>query len=225
MKTLIIVILSIFSSTFASSLSAQQLYLDNARPQTHNFKYSYLQLDINYLHYQIKNTPTNGLSIAGAAVFGDRLATGLALDITDSRKIPFLQVGTNVPNVFEYTQFSFYNEVFFHPDSRIDVSLPLKLGLGHATVSSQDDFTFGESIFSNKNRLYDDYFFVSELGVNVSAHLLKTLDLNIGGSYRLTSGANGQVINDGYTNYSLHAGLRFRLSAKHKATAHSFFNK
>ena len=225
MKLKIIAILFIFLNVFFSQLTAQELYLENARPKPHLFKYSYLQLDVNYLHYQIKNTPTSGLSVNGAAVFGDRFATGLALDITDSRRVPFFQAGANVPNVFEYSQVSWYNELFFHPDSRIDISLPLKLGVGHATVSPQQNFRFGETLFSGKNRLSNDYFFVSEFGVNVSAHLLRTLDLNVGGSYRLTSGANGQVINDGYTNYAVHVGLRFRISKTHAATASSIFHR
>ena len=81
---------------------------------------------------------TNGLSVNGAAVFGDRLATGLSIDITDSRKLSFAQVGLVEPNVFEYSQVSFYNEVFFHPYSRIDISLPIKLGIGHATVNPKE---------------------------------------------------------------------------------------
>ncbi len=225
MKTPTVAVLLTSLCLFFSQLTAQELYLDNARPKSHPFKYSYLQLDVNYLHYQVKNTPTSGLSVNGAAVFGDRLATGLALDITDSRSVPFFQAGANVPNVFEYSQFSWYNEVFFHPDSRIDISLPLKLGVGHATVSPESSFTFGETLFSSKNRLSNDFFFVSELGVNVSAHLLRTLDLNVGGSYRLTSGADGQVISDGYTNYAVHVGLRFRISKKHAATANSIFHR
>ena len=62
--------------------------------------------------------PKSGLSIIGAAVFDDRLATGLSLDETGSRKIPFLKGGVSIPNVFEYAQISLYNEVFFHPNRR-----------------------------------------------------------------------------------------------------------
>jgi hypothetical protein len=196
-----------------SYLTAQTLHLPDAKPKK-SFRYTYLQLDINYLNYPIKNVTTHGLSFNGAAVFGDRLATGLSIDITDTRDIPFTRGGVNEPNVFEYTQVSFYNEVFFHPNSRLDISLPIKFGLGHAAINSPENFQFGETLFSNKNVKADDFFFVSELGVNLSVHLIRTLDFNVGGSYRLTSGANGIVANDDFLNYSLHAGLRFRLAGK-----------
>ena len=207
--TLLLIIFMLFGS-----LQAQNLFLTERQPKTAGFHYSYLQLDINYLHYPIKNVNTNGLSIIGAVVFGDRLATGLSIDVTDSRQIPFIKAGVNVPNVFEYSQVSWYNEVFFHPNSRIDVSLPVKLGLGHATVKLPEKFTFGETLFSSKNVMADDFFFVSELGVNVSVHLIRTLDFNIGGSYRVTSGADGFVVNDDFLNYSIHAGLRFRIAGR-----------
>ena len=212
MKTFL---MSLFFIVFTcSSLISQKLHLPDETSNRHSLKYTYLQLDINYLNYPIKNVQTNGLSFNGAAVFGDRLATGLSIDITDTRKFPFMKDNKNEPNVFEYSQLSFYNEVFFHPNSRIDVSLPLKLGLGHATVNPVNQFQFGETLFSSKNVLADDYFFVSELGLNLSVHIIRTLDFNIGGSYRLTSGANGIFANDDFLNYSLHAGLRFRLSGK-----------
>jgi hypothetical protein len=170
----------VFMCLLCGYLTAQTLHLPDTKPKT-SFRYTYLQLDINYLSYPIKNVTTSGLSFNGAAVFGDRLATGLSIDITDSRKIPFTQGSVSEPNVFEYTQMSFYNEVFFHPNSRIDVSLPIKLGLGHATVNSLDNFQFGGTLFSSKNLKADDFFFVSELGVNLSVHLIRTLDFNIGG--------------------------------------------
>ena len=193
---------------------AQTLYLPEKKVHHKSLHYSYLQLDINYLNYPIRQINTNGISVIGAAVFNDRLATGLGIDVTDSRNIPFLRNGVNQPNVFEYTQFSFYNEVFFHPNSRIDISLPIKLGLGHASVSPQDNFRFGETVFSSKNTMDEDYFFVSELGVNVSVHIIRSLDFNIGGSYRLTVGAQGLVGNDDFLNYAIHAGLRFRIAGK-----------
>lgn len=212
MKKLIII--TGFLMLLFGSLAAQTLHLPDEKTKKSSFKYSYLQLDVNFLNYPIKNVNTNGLSVNGAAVFGDRLATGLSIDITDSRKLSFAQVGLVEPNVFEYSQVSFYNEVFFHPNSRIDISLPIKLGIGHATVNPKDKFLFGETIFSNKKVIAGDYFFVSELGANVSVHLVRMLDFNIGGSYRLTSGANGIVADDDFFNYSVHAGLRFRIAGK-----------
>jgi hypothetical protein len=212
MKKLIIT--AVLSILLIVSMNAQKLNLPDGNAKKGSFKYSYLQLDVNFLNYPIRNVNTNGLSVNGAAVFGDRLATGLSIDITDSRKLFFAQVGIIEPNTFEYSQVSFYNEVFFHPNSRIDISLPIKLGVGHATVNPQDKFLFGETLFSNKDVLAGDYFFVSELGVNVSVHLIRTMDFNIGGSYRLTSGANGIVVDDDFFNYSVHAGLRFRIAGK-----------
>jgi hypothetical protein len=204
-----------FMLLFLKDLSAQNLHLPSESASKTSVHYSYLQLDINYLSYPIKSIQTVGLSVNGAAVFNDRLATGLSLDLSDSRKIPFIRDGINEPNVFEYSQFSWYNEVFFHPNSRIDVSLPIKLGLGHATVNLQDKFSFGETLFSNKNVFVEDHFFISEFGLNISVHLIRTLDLNIGSSYRFASGANGFVTDTDFFNYSIHAGLRFRLRGKH----------
>lgn len=206
--------ISIAALMFCYSLSSQKLHLPNESHKSLSFRYSYLQLDINYLNYKIRNFNTTGLSFIGAAVFGDRLATGLSLDITDTRKIPFNRSGISEPNVFEYSQISFYNEAFFHPNSRIDISLPIKLGLGHAAVSLNEAFTFGKTLFSSKSIIDEAYFFVSELGVNVSVHIVRSLDLNIGGSYRLTAGANGFVGNDDFLNYAIHAGLRFRIAGK-----------
>jgi hypothetical protein len=200
-------------SLFVVGLSAQNLHLPDAKHKKYAPHYTYLQLDVNYLYYPIKGFNTNGLSVNGAAVFNDRVATGLSLDITDSRRIPFGGIVTE-SNVFEYSQISWYNEIFFHPNSRIDISLPLKLGVGHATVSPRDKFTFGETVFSNNNVIAEDHFFVSEFGVNLSVHLIKTLDLNVGSTYRLVSGANGFVKDNDFFNYSIHAGLRFRLAGR-----------
>jgi hypothetical protein len=202
-------------SLLFQNMSAQNLHLPNEKTHTSKVHYSYLQLDINYLSYPIKDINTVGLSVNGAAVFNDRLATGLSLDVTDSRKIPLVRGGVSEANVFEYSQISWYNEVFFHPNSRIDVSLPIKLGLGHATVSPVEKFAFGETIFSTKDVYAHDYFFVSEFGLNISVHLIRTLDLNVGSSYRLASGANGFITDNDFFNYSIHAGLRFRLRGKH----------
>ena len=201
--------------TLFTQLSAQNLNLPEPKSRKNAPHYTYLQLDINYLNYPIKRVNTNGLSVNGAVVFNDRLATGLSLDVTDSRKVPFSRGGgPNEPNVFEYSQISWYNEIFFHPNSRIDVSLPLKIGLGHATISPQEQFTFGETVFSSKNVMAEDHFLVSEFGVNVSVHLIKTLDLNVGTTYRLASGAGGFVTNSDFFSYSVHAGLRFRLAGR-----------
>ncbi|MBL7818722.1 MAG: hypothetical protein JNL70_27230 [Saprospiraceae bacterium] len=196
------------------SLLAQKMNLPKATSDEKHFNYSYLQLDINFLNYPIRHVNTNGLSVSGSAIFGDRLGVGLSVDITDSQKAALSMTTTNKANVFEYTQISLFNEVFFHPNSRIDISLPLKLGLGHASVSHLEGFSFGETLFSGTNIVDEDYFFVTELGANVSVHLIKTLDFNVGGSYRLTAGANGLVGNDDFLNYSIHAGLRFRLGFK-----------
>jgi hypothetical protein len=214
MKSSVILIAFFNFFTFFTQLSAQNLNLPDTKSKKYAPHYTYLQLDINYLNYPIKRINTNGLSVNGAAVFNDRVATGLSLDITDSRKIPFSGSGGSVQNVFEYSQISWYNEIFFHPNSRIDVSLPLKFGVGHATISPQDKFTFGETVFSSKNVMAEDHFFVSEFGVNISVHLIKTLDLNVGSTYRLVSGANGFVSDSDFFNYSIHAGLRFRLAGK-----------
>ena len=214
MKSSIILVAFFTFFTFSTQLSAQNLNLPDAKSKKYAPHYTYLQLDVNYLNYPIKRINTNGLSINGAAVFNDRVATGLSLDITDSRRIPFSVGSVNMDNVFEYSQISWYNEVFFHPNSRIDISLPLKLGVGHATLNPQDQFTFGETVFSSKNVIAEDHFFVSEFGLNISVHLIKTLDLNVGSTYRLVSGAGGFVSDNDFFNYSIHAGLRFRLAGK-----------
>ena len=215
MKSSIILIAFFNFLTLFTQLSAQNLNLPEPKSKKNAPHYTYLQLDINYLNYPIKRINTNGLSVNGAAVFNDRVATGLSLDVTDSRKIPFSRgSGPNEPNVFEYSQISWYNEIFFHPNSRIDISLPLKLGVGHATINPQDKFTFGETVFSSENAMTQDHFFVSEFGLNISVHLIKTLDLNVGSTYRLTSGASGFVSDSDFFNYSIHAGLRFRLAGR-----------
>ena len=67
---------------------------------------------------------------------------------------------------------------------------------------------------SSVNAMAEDHFFVSEFGVNISVHLIKTLDLNVGTTYRLVSGANGFVKDNDFFNYSIHAGLRFRLAGR-----------
>lgn len=214
MKSSIILIAFFTFFTFFTQLSAQNLNLPEPKSKKYAPHYTYLQLDVNYLNYAIKRISTNGFSINGAAVFNDRVATGLSLDITDSRKIPFSVGSVSTQNVFEYSQISWYNEIFFHPNSRIDISLPIKFGVGHATINPQDKFTFGETVFSSKNVIAEDHFFVSEFGLNISAHIVKNLDLNIGSTYRLVSGAGGFVSDNDFFNYSIHAGLRFRLAGK-----------
>ncbi len=211
MKALTAFLVLLLSSGY---LFSQQLYLPNEKPAKSQFAYSYLQLDINYLHYPIRNVNTNGISLIGAAIFGERLATGLSLDITDSKQFSFTEPNIPQPNLFEFTQVSFYNEVFFHPDSRIDLSVPVKLGLGHATVSNINDFVFGKTLFSNQGIAAGDYFLVAESGVNVAMHLTRNLDFNMGGSYRLTSGATGIMTDNDFFNYSIHVGLRLRLAGR-----------
>ena len=193
-------------------LVAQNLHLD--KNEIHKPFYTHTQVDVNFLNYTVKNMNTNGVNLNVALVFKDKLATGLSFDITEGRDF---SKSPNIPSdisAFEYTQFSWFNEIILHPGSRIDFSFPLKLGLGHAAFSNDKDFTFGRSIFSKKGVVDDAYFFVVEPGVNVMTHITHTIDLNLGGSYRLAKGAAGLAIDRDFLNYSLHFGFRFRISSK-----------
>lgn len=202
-----------FLLSFITLAAAQNLHLERTESQ-HKPLYTHTQIDVNYINYPIKNLNTNGIGLNVAVVFRDRLATGLSLDITDSRVFSGVKALPPEATAFEYTQVSWMNEIILHPNSKIDFSFPLKLGLGHAAFVKGDDFFFGRTLFSGTGVLSDSYFFVVEPGVNVMVHLLGRLDLNVGGSYRLISDT-GMVSNGlNFTNYSIHAGLRFRVAAR-----------
>jgi hypothetical protein len=195
------------------SVVAQKLHLDR-NESTHKSFYTHTQVDINFVNYPIVNLNTNGIGLNIALVFRERLATGLSLDITDSRSFTDVRLLPPDATVFEYTQISWMNEFILHPNSKIDFSFPLKIGLGQSSFVSGDDFYFARTLFSSKNTISSTKFLVIEPGVNVMVHLFRDLDLNVGGSYRLIKETS--MISNGlnFTNYSAHIGLRFRVAAK-----------
>jgi hypothetical protein len=206
-----IIILALLS--MQGVLFAQNLHLDKTE-STHKSLYSHTQIDINYVNYPIVNLNTNGLGLNIALVFRERWATGLSIDVTDSRTFGNVQLLPPDASVFEYTQISWMNEIILHPSSKIDFSFPLKLGAGHATFVSGDDFVFARTLFSSKNTLSSSRFFVVEPGVNVMVHLIRDFDINVGGSYRLIKETS--MISNGlnFTNYAVHLGLRFRVGSR-----------
>jgi hypothetical protein len=194
-------------------LFGQNLHLDKTE-STHKPFYSHTQIDINYVNYPIVNLNTNGLGMNLALVFRERWATGLSLDVTDSRTFSNVQFLPPDASVFEYTQISWMNEIILHPSSKIDFSFPLKLGAGHASFVSGDDFVFARTLFSSKNMLSSSRFLVVEPGVIVMIHLINDFDINVGGSYRLIK-ETGMIANGlNFTNYAVHVGLRFRVASK-----------
>jgi hypothetical protein len=192
---------------------AQNLHLDKTESSPKSF-YTHTQIDINYVNYPIVNLNTNGLGINLAVVFKNKWATGLSLDITDSRTFSDVRLLPLDASVFEYTQISWMNEIILHPNSKIDFSFPLKIGMGHASFVSGNDFVFARTLFSSENTISDARFLVIEPGVNVMIHLVRDFDINVGGSYRLIK-ETGMISNGlNFTNYSAHLGLRFRLAAR-----------
>ena len=102
--------------------AAQNLHLERTESQ-HKPLYTHTQIDVNYINYPIKNLNTNGIGLNVAVVFRDRLATGLSLDITDSRVFSGVKALPPEATAFEYTQVSWMNEIILHPNSKIDFSL------------------------------------------------------------------------------------------------------
>ncbi len=207
------VFLFLFFVQIMGAVVAQNLGLEEKKP-THKSFYTHTQVDLNYVNYPINNLTTNGLGLNVALVFRDRWATGLSLDVTDSKSFGNVLSLPPDAGVFEYTQVSWMNEIILHPNSRIDFSFPIKIGLGHASFVGQDGFFFGRTLFSRQGIISDNKFLVVEPGINVMVHLIRDLDLNIGGSYRLVK-ETGMIANGlDFTNYSVHIGLRFRVAAK-----------
>jgi hypothetical protein len=201
--------------TLVGNSIAQKLHLEYSE-KPHKSFYSHTQVDVNFLNYPIVNLNTNGIGLNIALVFRDRWATGLALDVTDSRSFQNVQALPIDASVFEYTQISWINEYIIHPNSKIDFSFPLKLGLGQASFVSNNNFYFARTLFSNENTISSSRFFVVEPGVNVMVHLFRDIDINIGGSYRLSkdNGMVSQGLN--FTTYSAHIGFRLRMASKNR---------
>jgi hypothetical protein len=197
---------------YSSVLLSQDLHLDKTE-SSHKPFYTHTQVDINFVNYPIVNLNTNGFAFNLAVVFKHRWATGLSLDVSDSRTFSDVKLLPPDASVFEYTQISWMNEIILHPNSKIDFSFPLKIGLGHASFVSGDDFVFARTLFSSKNTISDARFLVVEPGVNVMFHIVRDFDLNIGGSYRLIKETDMIANGLNFTNYAVHVGLRFRLAA------------
>jgi hypothetical protein len=206
-----LILLSVLSSTI--QVFTQNLHLDKTE-STHKSFYSHTQIDINFVNYPIVNLNTNGFAFNLAVVFKHRWATGLSLDVSDSRTFNNVTSLPSDANVFEYTQISWMNEIILHPNSKIDFSFPLKIGVGHASFVNDKDFVFARTLFSSKNTISDTRFLVIEPGVNVMVHLIRDFDLNLGGSYRMIKETS--MISNGlnFTNYAVHVGLRFRIATR-----------
>jgi hypothetical protein len=198
---------------FQMPLFTQNLHLDKTESSYKPF-YTHTQVDINFVNYPIVNLNTNGFAFNLAVVFKHRWATGLSLDVSDSRTFSDVRLLPPEASVFEYTQISWMNEIILHPNSKIDFSFPLKIGFGHASFVRGDDFVFARTLFSNRNTISDARFLVVEPGVNVMVHLIRDFDINVGGSYRMIK--ETAMISNGlnFTNYAVHVGLRFRLAAR-----------
>jgi hypothetical protein len=207
------VFFSIILSICVNILLAQNLHLERTESQHKPF-YTHTQVDVNFVNYPIVNLNTYGIGLNVSLVFRDRWASGLAIDVTDSRSFANLKALPPEANVFEYTQLSWINEYILHPNSKIDFSFPLKLGLGHASFVKNNDFFFARTLFSSENTLSSSHFFVVEPGVNVMVHLRHNIDINVGGSYRLINDTGLLANGLNFANYTVHLGLRLRVASK-----------
>ncbi len=177
----------------------------NHKTLFNDLKAGYGIVDISYTQPYIGNTAMPGFGMTFGAVLNDFWFTGLHFDVSSTSSLTMGTPPVQVINPrFTYFFVGLHNEFIIFPSSAVNVSFPLRLGVGGVT--------YADRYFEGWNRaqIDQDYFFVAESGVKLNFNLWKHVGLTGGVSYRFANGVDRAGSDSEFTGQVYHAGLRFK---------------
>ena len=192
--------------------------LEAQQPETktlfREIRSEYAISDLYFYTFNYGNKPMNGASVNVSGVFKNNFATGLSIDITQSKNITFPNLNIAVTPRFTYYGFSGNVEYLIMPHKFINFSIPLKVGMGYATYN---DYYYPEQFnyygYSTTYRqIADDAFFIVEPGLKVMVNLFKSISLSAGANYRLALGVNTIGNNANFSGLTFNTGLQFKIN-------------
>jgi hypothetical protein len=166
---------------------------------------SYGIVDISYSQPHIGNTSMPGFGITFGAVLNDFWYTGLHFDVSTTSDLTLGNPAVQVINPrYTYLFIGWHNEFILFPSSAVNISFPVRLGVGGVTYS--DRYFEGW----NRAQIDQDYFFVAEPGVKLNVNLWKNIGITGGVAYRLASGVDRAGSDADFSREVYHVGLRFK---------------
>jgi hypothetical protein len=209
MKTLVIST-ALLCMSFVGFSQETQTHTNSLLGNTNMFnhvEFTGIIFDLGYLNGPVMGKNLNGIAFNGLVAFNNHFATGLNVDYFATNTVVLSDKLAAVNPQFSFTTVSWRNEFLFGVNRKIGFSIPVDIGIG--TASYEDDYYKTDK---NTSRVIaDDHFFSGATGVNMNINLFKHVALSLGGQYRITSGATKVGSDSNYSNYLVHASLRFRL--------------
>jgi|GEM_PF-5182788 len=211
---------SLLAGLSAGTLRAQA----PASPET-NYLFKNLKLpklrctgmltDAGYVQSSIHGKAAHGFTMNMAAVLQGNWATGMWMDVQSARNIRLPVSQAVVKPSFTYVALGLSNELLIAPHRVVNVSLPLRLGVGLASYDDRGTYVWeynGETWTQVPLNLMRGTYFIAEPGVNVSVNLFKHMSLSTGANYRFSAGNAQTGTGEDFSGLNLRAGLRFRIT-------------
>ena len=207
---LILVLLSCTCQLFSQKDSIHSLF----KAPKFNVQYSYLQWEFGYNGFLFNSVFINGINVDFVGiVLNDDYNFAIGLEQGGTRAGYRTPVFTNMV-LQSYSGFYLKIEPMLLPEKTINISMPLKLGIGTLSYSDTSSYTQANGRRGRRNTGTSFTFF--EPGLFTFVNVLPTVNFGAGISYRValtTSGAH--PIND-YDNFTFSALVRLRVFTRNK---------
>lgn len=164
-------------------------------------------LDVEYKHTDLFGQSLPGFGVNMGVVLGKHWLTGLTFNGAVTSQLTMGEPSVDVVNPrYSYFYAGWNNELILLPNSVVNVSFPLSLGVAGVTFS--DRYVQGSLNYSG--RIDQDYFFAAEAGVRLSVNLFERMALSGGASYRAVQGVGSAGTDNDFTAPFFNLGLRFK---------------
>ncbi len=164
-------------------------------------------VDLKYSHTSLYGLDLPGVEMNLGVVLNDHWLTGLTVHGAGSSRHSFGTPPIDVVNPrLGYFFIGWNNALVIAPYSLINVSFPLRMGVGGVTYSDR----FQQGVF-NSGLIDQDYFFAIEPGIDLTINVSKHIGLTLGASYRFVEGVNNAGTKADFQQPFYTAGLRFRI--------------
>lgn len=172
-----------------------------------SLKPSFGIVDLNYTHTSLFGEDLPGFGMNLGVVLGDHWLTGLSFQGSTTSNLSMGSPDIALVNPrYNYFFMGLNNALLIAPYSLINVSIPLRVGLGGVTYVDR----FQQGVL-NTGRVDQDYFLVVEPGLDITINLSKHVGITTGASYRFVEGVQNAGANSDFNGFFFNAGLRFRL--------------
>ncbi len=200
----------------AQNLVAQQSESEFKSPKSlfsnykgESLKPSFGIIDLNYTHTTLFGEELPGFGMNLGVVLGDHWLTGVSFQGSTTSNLSMGSPDIELVNPrYNYFFLGLNNALLIAPYSLINVSIPLRVGVGGVTYVDR----FQQGVF-NTGQVDQDYFLVIEPGLDITINLSKHIGITTGASYRFVEGVQNAGANSDFNRLFFNAGLRFRLGS------------